>query len=444
MMSPAGVTAPLASPAKRAQILQGKVQNLSSASAVSSTLVAFKNEILRKHTGKRTNSSKTVIHVTMDDWTFLGALIDQLASNVTRDSRLADNVASMATTINSLQADLHARFESLEERISSTQEAPASTHGGSYAQALLSSKPLPTGPMGVTAPPQPPTYSGRNTDLDVTLIQSDPADPVFTTSLFPELKKRIESAIAEAGLSSSDGRPLLIRAVSRHASKDLIVATHTKEDAHKLRTNASAWLPKFHPALNIRIPSYAIIAHRIPTSFVPSSPEAIQELKQDNPGILDSLERTVWANPKKAQPVDGPPKICSSLILYLTNPLHANLALAHQIAFRGTLRATEKSRRTLTQCHKCQRFGHTAARCSAQPACGRCASTHLTTACFCTETPPCPDHRTCPHIITRCVLCGDAHRATDKNCATRLKAAARLEDLNHHEGELFPVPMPPT
>lgn len=440
-MTPTSVTTPVASPAKWAQILQGKVQNLASASAVSSTLVAFKNELLHKHTGKQTNSSKTIIHVSMDDWTFLRALIDQLAPNVTRDSHLADNVASMAMTINSLQANLHACFKSLKECISTTQEVLASAHGGSYAQALLSSKLLTTGPMGATAPPQPPTHSGCNTDLNVTLIQLDLADPVFTTSLFPELKKRIEGAITEAGMSNSNGQPLLIYVVSHHTSKDLIVTTHTKEDAHKLCTNASAWLPKLHPALNIHILLYAVIAHHIPTNFDPSSPEAIQELKQDNRGILDSLKWTVWANPKKAQPIDRPPKICSSLILYLINLLHANLALVHQTAFQGTLHAMEKSHHTLTQCHKGQRFGHTAARCSAQPTCGRCASTHLTTACFCTETPPCPHHCTCPHIITCCTLCGDAHQATDKNCAIWLKVATCLEELNHHEGELFLVPM---
>jgi hypothetical protein len=117
---------------------------------------------------------------------------------------------------------------------------------------------------------------------------------------------------------------------------------------------------------------------------------------------------------------NGLQKWSSSIILYLTDPLQANLALTQQIAFCGTLRAMEKSHHSLTQCHNCQHFGHTTARCSAQQNCSRCATNHLTTACFCTETPACSDHRTCP--LTKCVLCRDSHRATDKTYPFRLKA----------------------
>ncbi|KAF8338833.1 uncharacterized protein EI90DRAFT_2895355, partial [Cantharellus anzutake] len=70
----------------------------------------------------------------------------------------------------------------------------------------------------------------------------------------------------------------------------------------------------------------------------------------------------------------------------------------------------------LTQCHKCQRPGHTAARCTAPLACPRCAGPHSLSSCICPNNPACPDRESCTHVHVKCTLCKGDHLATDPAC----------------------------
>jgi hypothetical protein len=76
-------------------------------------------------------------------------------------------------------------------------------------------------------PSSPP---GCNTELDMTLVQSDPSNPVYAQISFPDLKKRIDVTISEAGITRANGTVVSIRAVSRHASKDLIITANSRVD----------------------------------------------------------------------------------------------------------------------------------------------------------------------------------------------------------------------
>jgi hypothetical protein len=376
------------------------------------------------------------ILIAENDWDALATMIDQLGTLVQRDARLTDTVASLATNLASLQASLDARLTTLEENISDALVSPSPEP--SYAQAVKSgrSAPAPASSM----PELPNRRSGRNPDLELTLIQANPTQPVFASSQFPELKNNIDRILTECGIESAAGRPLAIRTVSRHPSKDLIISLHSKEDAAILRARANQWIPKLSPQLSLRITLYPVICHRVPTSFDPSSPEAIAELKTAAAGQLDSLTKVVWANPKKVHPDQGPSKTTSSIIIYPADPVQANNIIRYGLPLRATLHPAEKSRRSLIQCHNCQHFGHTAARCSARPACGRCAAPHNTTSCVCPETPPCEDHRACTHVTLCCALCGLPHRASFRECPSRLNALTKLSDLGHHDDEFYPLP----
>ena len=255
-------------------------------------------------------------------------------------------------------------------------------------------------------PPNPlgrNTAPGRNTDLDTTLVQSNPSNPVYAQISFPDLKKRIDTAISEAGITRPDGTVVSIHAVSHHASKDLIITANSRVDMNLLR-NSPSWLTAFSDKLSIRKAIYPVIVHRISTTLDPSAPEAIAELKADNPGALTSVTRIMWANPKKALTTGSEKKNHSSIIMHLTNPIEANNLIQHFCVLRGETHPTEKSRRSLISCHRCTNWGHTAARCSAPTACARCAGKHLTVNCNCTEpeATKCTDHYSCSHIVTCC------------------------------------------
>jgi hypothetical protein len=57
----------------------------------------------------------------------------------------------------------------------------------------------------------------------------------------------------------------------------------------------------------------------------------------------------------------------------------------------------------VTQCFRCQRFGHTTRACSSPPRCGHCAEGH--------------DSRDCPNgTLAKCANCGQKHKAWDRTC----------------------------
>lgn len=325
-----------------------------------------------RHAGKKTGQKlpQGTIMIDEGDWNTLTSLIDQLTSSTQRDSQLLEKIATLSNNIVSLQASFDSRLTSIEENIAETT-TPTNLPRPLYSDAVK----LTPHPATATQPsharnPRP----GRNPELELTLVQTNPSQPVFSTTLFPELKAKIERILASAGIEKDTGEPIAIRTISRHPSKDLIIALHSKEDARTLRSSAPTWIPALSPQLSLRRTLYPVICHRIPVDFEPTTAEGIAELKAAAAGGLESLEKAVWANPKKLSPEKGPPKVNSSIIIYLANPIEANNIIRFGLPFRATQHPAEKSRRSLIQCHKCQHFGHTAVRCSSPPACGRCAA----------------------------------------------------------------------
>jgi PAX-interacting protein 1 len=66
---------------------------------------------------------------------------------------------------------------------------------------------------------------------------------------------------------------------------------------------------------------------------------------------------------------------------------------------------TYRQRPGMSQCHRCQLFGHSQSHCTAPPRCVKCAGTHLTNTC--TKLPTMPP---------TCANCGKDHPASYKGC----------------------------
>lgn len=65
----------------------------------------------------------------------------------------------------------------------------------------------------------------------------------------------------------------------------------------------------------------------------------------------------------------------------------------------------------ITQCNKCQRFGHGKTNCHHKPNCMKCAGEHLTTECTIEDT----------IINNKCYNCNGNHRANDSTCPILIK-----------------------
>ena len=83
---------------------------------------------------------------------------------------------------------------------------------------------------------------------------------------------------------------------------------------------------------------------------------------------------------------------------------------------------TQQSRFRSTQCHRCQLFGHSQAKCTAQPRCVKCAGDHLTTTCTKSKD-----------TAATCANCKGSHPASYQGCPKHPK---------HSTGRKF-QPAPP-
>jgi len=81
--------------------------------------------------------------------------------------------------------------------------------------------------------------------------------------------------------------------------------------------------------------------------------------------------------------------------------------------FLGLCRCNIKLYTSMTQCFKCQKFGHTAAKCrDSMPTCRNCAEGH--------------DSRECKSEVVKCANCKGPHKASSVKCKGRDRATNTL------------------
>lgn len=259
------------------------------------------------------------------------------------------------------------------------QEALASTHSQpqlSFAQATAKhAAPLQkpksqsqTLRTGVTVPTlfSSITLAQKNRDRFVEMDTDE-------KYLIERINKKLKFAV---DLHSTDKRPLAVNPIrgfsrNRRTGDILIQFTH-QEDADAATLTHSLWVPMLDASLRLKLPSYPVIVHGIPTSFNPQNLEEVQLLQDGNQGLLDSLESIRWANRHLIEL--GKP--FSSLIIYLKDPEEANQAIKNRISFFSTLKMVEKSVRKRSQCLKCHGYGHSTSRCTAEQNCPTCDESH--------------------------------------------------------------------
>ncbi|KAF9507465.1 hypothetical protein BS47DRAFT_1366634 [Hydnum rufescens UP504] len=137
----------------------------------------FSPTIRTKISAKRTTSQCTPgkepksFSILAEDFKGILELAHQIGRNVEAGNRIATQLAT-------LSEDIHTHFDKLEADMSAISSNTPPPLPLSYSQALSSGKTsAPTG-CQKTAPPLP-TSKSRNPELDLTLIQSHPANPVY-------------------------------------------------------------------------------------------------------------------------------------------------------------------------------------------------------------------------------------------------------------------------
>ena len=170
---------------------------------------------------------------------------------------------------------------------------------------------------------------------------------------------------------------------------------------------------------------YSVLVHNVPLKDIDTKdPQAAQTLQDQNLSLHPGLRISKLAWLKRKLP-EG--KTHSAIILSTTDPEAANQIITKGLISNYALYITEyySAAFTVTQCFKCQDYGHISTHCGRETRCGQCAEAHNT--------------RECPIEKTQCANCNQEHTAWSNSCPTRrarqAKATkARLAALERYRG----------
>lgn len=155
----------------------------------------------------------------------------------------------------------------------------------------------------------------------------------------------------------------------------------------------------------------------------PEKSKTIQTIVNDNQSPIRSLKSPAdirgicWnKNIKGLKPIES-----TSITITFATAQQANEAIQHGLLWNQGRRLCRRqgAHARITQCGRCQAYGHISKDCSSAPRCKICAGMHLSTAC----THDSAANKAC----LKCTLCGGAHDATSENCKSRKVERERVK-----------------
>ncbi|KAJ7264681.1 hypothetical protein C8J57DRAFT_986796, partial [Mycena rebaudengoi] len=174
----------------------------------------------------------------------------------------------------------------------------------------------------------------------------------------PEIKACIEAALAATNIPKLQG--ITLRGVKVMSRNRLVVAAETDKAAVLLRQSVAHWVPKLEKNSALVVPRCQIIVNGVPTTFNPSSPDALLAVySHNNAAISDPscITELRWINPKALK---TPGKKASSLLITLSNPLSTDLCIAQGVAIESMICYAHRYEESPPppQCYNCQGYAH--------------------------------------------------------------------------------------
>ena len=170
-------------------------------------------------------------------------------------------------------------------------------------------------------------------------------------------------------------------AVRKLTSGDYQV-TLTNGTVRKTLEQSIGWLQGIAESAQIKRATYTVRAHgvRIEALDVSNQEKSIETLRNANQKLHPGLHITRIAWPKKS--LDGKQRY-GSLIIETSSIKQANRIISQGLVHEGEIKDCDRfiKEARVTQCVKCQEFGHIARFCKNTTRCGRCSGDHETRMC---------------------------------------------------------------
>ncbi|KAK7015691.1 hypothetical protein R3P38DRAFT_3204207 [Favolaschia claudopus] len=205
--------------------------------------------------------------------------------------------------------------------------------------------------------------------------------------------------------------PITARSARRLKSGDFTIVLHSQNDVDTIRNNSKEWLPRLAPGAWTSIPKFDVVINGVPTSFDPSSETDVRKIEENNTEIIlpYSISRARWMRHPKAN--------FGSIIAEFRDSQSANQAIDNGLSLDHSLLSAHKLTENLTQCYKCQQYGHIAKYCKNSECCALCAGNHATKSC------PSTDY----HSQFCCTNCSGNHSSFDRSGPARSAEREKID-----------------
>jgi hypothetical protein len=248
--------------------------------------------------------------------------------------------------------------------------------------------------------------------LQVTLTSegaSRAAQANLTNKTYKEMTERFQKIVDK---TTTSGPPISIGGFRKLKSNDIRFTCDSKEEANRLRE--IDWSKAFE-GLEVRHPKFGVVFRDVPIEEINPRTDNLDEIANEignRNGLKIAKLRTLQA-PSKLNPM-----ATRNSYVALTHDVEAaDKVLKKGIIVNCQLFTTEKytPQYQLTQCYKCQRYGHKAGHCRGKEKCARCGDDHAT--------------KDCQTDAYKCANCGDNHPAWHPDCSRRIEEIERLDEL---------------
>jgi hypothetical protein len=354
-------------------------------------------------------------------------------------SILASQVSSLETVSRSLGSkvrELHkpSPATTIPANPALTLQQPAiaaTTAKPTYATTAAKGQPANTDWQQVTRKSAaPPPKNALNIRQLVLIQESQVLSPENRAAFDPlALRNAFNLAFANKGVNGP-----VVASVTSSKRENIVLTTTPAFTAKYLLEKVDIWqhITRFKEALPIQ-PWFKVAIHNVPTSF--HTNESLSILKEEIPTFNKGLEivgNPYWLTREEKRRDQRTGSVC---IAFATEQ-QAQKAIRNRLYLLGISVRVEKllSTPASTQCHNCQRYGHTEARCSGNIACKLCAEPHHTRLHKCNTCNA--KGKACVHTVPVCSNCKGAHTADSKLCDTY---QATIHHPNQGSNATFPV-----